>query len=89
MSIADFLEYTFTCSFCEKACKTTQGLKSHITKMHLDEQSIGERQLGTDQKKRKITEEVSEVVESLLENIVNMSDDEITVEENVKDENCN
>ena len=74
----------YTCSFCEKACKTTQGLKSHITKMHLEEQSTEE--LGTEQKKRKINEEANEVVENLLDEIINMSEDEITVEEIVKDE---
>ena len=47
---ADIEPRQFTCSFCEKAYKTTQGLKNHITKMHLDDQSIGERheELGTE-----------------------------------------
>ena len=26
----------FKCSFCEKVCKTTKGLKAHISRMHID-----------------------------------------------------
>ena len=76
----------FKCSFCEKICKSAKGLKSHTTKMHLDIQNKDDQKedMRTDQKKRKITDEVFDVVESLLAEVIDKSENEVTTEEIVK-----
>ena len=68
----------FKCSFCEKICKSAKGLKTHTTKMHIE---IQKDDVRIEQKKRKATEEVNGVVESLLANVVDKSEDKITIEE--------
>ena len=68
----------FKCSFCEKICKSAKGLKTHTTKMHIE---IQKEDIRIEQKKRKATEEVNGVVESLLANVVDKSEDKITIEE--------
>ena len=76
----------FKCSFCEKVCKTSAGLKVHSTRMHLDDQGLVKEE---ETNKRKINEKVNEVVESLLEEVVNISDEEYNIEEIVNNDNGN
>ena len=73
----------FKCSFCEKICKSAKGLKTHTTKMHIEIQNNDnlKEDIKIEQKKRKATEEVVGVVESLLADVVDKSEDRITIEE--------
>ena len=59
----------FRCSFCEKVCKTPKGLKGHITRMHLREENEKTN-------KRKSMEDIGEVVEEILLEVVNGSENE-------------
>ena len=63
----------FQCEFCEKTSISPAGLKGHVTKMH--------------NKKRKAFEDVKDVVENILKEVVEISDDEeleeVTLEESV------
>ena len=76
----------FKCSFCEKICKTQAGLKGHITKMHLNmkqlivEDAKNENEM-VPSKKRKMEEEVTNVVESLICSVVNANVKDETIEE--------
>ena len=78
----------FKCSFCEKICKTQRGLKGHTTKMHLrDEAEIDEKQSN----KRKCSDDVDQVVEDVLQNVVNVTDDESknnSTEEKIYTKSC-
>ena len=71
----------FKCSFCEKICKTSAGLKGHTTKMHLDSQQ--EEEDEPLKNKRKSRDEVTEVVESLLKEVIDISEEEVTLEDTV------
>ena len=76
----------FKCSFCEKTCKSAKGLKTHTTKMHIDHHSNDDQKNDgrVEQKKRKATEEVIDVVESLLAEVVDKSEDKNIIEEIVE-----
>ena len=77
----------FKCSFCEKTCKSAAGLKSHTTRMHLEVQKNDEKDQHTEivNHKRKASEEVIDVVESLLTEVVNRDVDDM-LEEIVEDD---
>ena len=78
----------FSCSFCDKTFKSARGLKTHTTKMHLSAQSAYEEQETPikEQNKRKASEDICDVVESLLTEVVNISDKGFTTEEIVLDD---
>ena len=78
----------FKCSFCDKICKSAGRLKNHTTQMHLEVQNSNEKQQnsGKEQNKRKATEDVVDVVESLLTEVVNKDKNESILEEIVKDD---
>ena len=78
----------FKCSFCDKICKSAGGLKNHTTQMHLEVQNSNEKQQnsGKEKNKRKATEDVVDVVESLLTEVVNKDKNESILEEIVKDD---
>ena len=58
----------FKCNFCDKICKTTRGLKGHITKMHLNE-GDNSKDVESLTNKRKSMEDVNEVVEEILDSV--------------------
>ena len=78
----------FRCSFCEKICKSAGGLKNHTTQMHLEVQNGDEKQQnsGKEHNKRKATEDVVDVVESLLAEVVNKDKKERMSEEILEDD---
>ena len=56
----------YKCNFCEKVCKTTGGLKVHITKMHLEvENKMDVKKSHTN--KRKSREDNIEVIVDIVE----------------------
>ena len=73
----------FTCSFCDKTFKSAKGLKTHTTKMHSNVQNSDEEDEKSvkEHNKRKASDEIFDVVESLLTEVVNKSDKEITTKE--------
>ena len=73
----------FKCSFCEKICKSSAGLKSHTSRIHLDIHNTDKKQ---ENNKRKASEEVNDVVESMLTEVISHSDDENTIDEIVENE---
>ena len=85
----------FKCNFCEKTCKSSAGLKGHITKKHLnfkqkENQNVTEPEKDGEvfRNKRK-KEEINEVVESLLSNVINElenKDEDVTHEESQNEE---
>ena len=77
----------YKCSFCDKTCKTSGGLKGHITKMHLNSQQLNEQNVSQKiSKKRKGEEEITEVVESIIESVINSSEDEGALDEDLANE---
>ena len=73
----------FTCSFCDKTFKSAKGLKTHTTKMHSNVQNSDEEDEKSvkEHNKRRESDEIFDVVESLLTEVVNKSDKEITTKE--------
>ena len=69
----------FECSSCDKMCASSAGLKTHITKIHVNQRRTN--QIPTI--KRKVREEVHNVVESLLQEVIEISKEEITLDESV------
>ena len=85
----------FQCSYCEKVFKSNPGLKSHVTRMHKKNQGIEEehfidkqrcmsKQVEIDEKELNL--EAKKVVDNILKEIIEISDDEesldgITLEE--------
>ena len=73
----------FTWSFCDKTFKSAKGLKAHTTKMHSNVQNSDEEDEKSvkEHNKRKVSDEIFDVVESLLTEVVNKSDKEIKTED--------
>ena len=67
-------------------CKSQAGLKGHMTKMHLNMKQLIDEDVENENKgvskKRKIEEEVTNVVESLISTVVNANIQDQTIEEN-------
>ena len=71
----------FKCEVCEKVCISLAGLKGHKTKMHANYK----KEKGIKTNKRKVCDEVIEVVEDLLREVIEISDEEVNLEESVND----
>ena len=68
------------CSVCCKECKTSAGLKGHITRMHANNPNSS---INTLSRKRKSKDDIIQVVEELLEEVIQISDDEVELEESI------
>ena len=71
----------FKCSFCEKVCKTTRGLKGHITRIHMDTDNDKNEKEPLNNK-RKSSEDITEVIDDILHKVIEKETDE--EHENVK-----
>ena len=69
------------CSVCGQECKTSAGLKGHMTKKHGKEKT--NTNVDTESRKRTAKDEVIQVVEDLLQEIIQISDDEVELEESI------
>lgn len=85
----------FKCNFCEKSCKTERGLKGHITKKHLNfkenenQNKIEPKDVGITCANKRKNEEISEVVESIISDVINpirQGKEDVTLEESINEE---